>query len=268
MEAPPGHDVFVTSIETRGVFDKSTLSANFADDDRTLLALALDGQPLAIDHGYPCRIIAPNRPGVRQTKWVQRLEVLGMVRLLLAGVGLVAVAYGAFLLIDDPLEDLVSVATWLVGGVVLHDLVISAPGPAAGRRRRSVGCRTSIRAPAAVGFVVLGSVTLLAVPVLGRFGATPDNPTLLDRNYGAGWLLVAGLTLLRRQSVWRPRSAAGARRGGTVARVLVVDDDHTVREVVVSLPARAPASRSTRRRTARMRCAGCARRRRTWSSST
>ena len=76
VEAPPGHDVFVTSIETRGVFDKSTLWANFADDERTLLALALDGQPLAIDHGYPCRIIAPNRPGVRQTKWVQRLEVL------------------------------------------------------------------------------------------------------------------------------------------------------------------------------------------------
>ena len=34
------------------------------------------GEPLAIDHGYPCRIIAPNRPGVLQTKWVSRLEVL------------------------------------------------------------------------------------------------------------------------------------------------------------------------------------------------
>ena len=49
---------------------------NFADDDRTLLALALNGEPLALDHGYPARLIAPNRPGVLQTKWVSRLEVL------------------------------------------------------------------------------------------------------------------------------------------------------------------------------------------------
>ena len=117
-----------------------------------------------------------------------------MARLFLAGVGLMAVAYGAFLLIDDPFEDLVSVATWLAGGVVLHDLVLSALALLLGalvvRRLPS-----SVRAPAVVGFVALGSVTLIAVPVLGRFGATPDNPTLLDRNYGAGWLLVAGLTL-------------------------------------------------------------------------
>ena len=52
------------------------LQGNFADDDRTLLALALNGEPLALDHGYPARIIAPNRPGVLQTKWVTRLEVL------------------------------------------------------------------------------------------------------------------------------------------------------------------------------------------------
>jgi hypothetical protein len=47
-----------------------------------------------------------------------------------------------------------------------------------------------------VGLVVLGSVTLLAVPVLGRFGARDDNPTLLDRHYGTGWLVVAGLVVL------------------------------------------------------------------------
>ncbi|WP_371320659.1 molybdopterin-dependent oxidoreductase [Saccharothrix yanglingensis] len=25
---------------------------------------------MPLDHGYPCRIIAPGRPGVLQTKWV------------------------------------------------------------------------------------------------------------------------------------------------------------------------------------------------------
>jgi DMSO/TMAO reductase YedYZ molybdopterin-dependent catalytic subunit len=51
------------------------LPAAFADDGRSLLALDLAGQPLDLDHGYPCRVIAPNRPGVLQTKWVSSLEV-------------------------------------------------------------------------------------------------------------------------------------------------------------------------------------------------
>ena len=74
--APTDSDVEVTSLQPSGPFRVTTLPANFAADDRTLLALGLAGEPLDIDHGYPCRIIAPNRPGVLQTKWVQRLEVL------------------------------------------------------------------------------------------------------------------------------------------------------------------------------------------------
>ena len=46
-----------------------------SDDDDTLLALELNGEALSIDHGFPCRLIAPDRPGVLQTKWVARLEV-------------------------------------------------------------------------------------------------------------------------------------------------------------------------------------------------
>jgi DMSO/TMAO reductase YedYZ molybdopterin-dependent catalytic subunit len=38
-------------------------------------AVELDGQPLHIDHGYPVRLIGPNRPGVLQTKWVSKLVV-------------------------------------------------------------------------------------------------------------------------------------------------------------------------------------------------
>jgi DMSO/TMAO reductase YedYZ molybdopterin-dependent catalytic subunit len=31
---------------------------------------------LHLDHGFPVRLIAPNRPGVMQTKWVAALRVL------------------------------------------------------------------------------------------------------------------------------------------------------------------------------------------------
>ncbi len=53
------------------------VSAAHASDPDTLLALFVGGEPLAPDHGFPVRLIGPNRPGVHQTKWVGRLEVLG-----------------------------------------------------------------------------------------------------------------------------------------------------------------------------------------------
>ncbi|GAB4009215.1 molybdopterin-dependent oxidoreductase [Nocardioides ultimimeridianus] len=74
--APKGRAVVVTSLQQQGPDRVTTLPANFVDDPRTLLALALDGEPLSIDHGYPARLIAPDRPGALQTKWVTRIEVL------------------------------------------------------------------------------------------------------------------------------------------------------------------------------------------------
>ncbi|KQW42978.1 molybdopterin-binding protein [Nocardioides sp. Root1257] len=75
VDAPADSEVQVLSLQESGPYKHTVLQGNFADDDRTLLALALDGEPLALDHGYPARLIAPNRPGVLQTKWVARLEV-------------------------------------------------------------------------------------------------------------------------------------------------------------------------------------------------
>lgn len=74
--APADIDVRVESLQRRGAFGTSVLPSQFCADPRTLLALGLNGDALALDHGYPCRIIAPNRPGVLQTKWVTRLETL------------------------------------------------------------------------------------------------------------------------------------------------------------------------------------------------
>ncbi|WP_232534059.1 molybdopterin-dependent oxidoreductase [Plantactinospora sp. KBS50] len=75
--APLGRAVRVSSLEPAGLYAASVLPAAHVRDPRTLLALRLAGAPLTPDHGYPCRIIAPSRPGVLQTKWVTRLEVLG-----------------------------------------------------------------------------------------------------------------------------------------------------------------------------------------------
>ncbi len=102
-------------------------------------------------------------------------------------------------------------------GVFAHDALI-APltlGLALAARALPRGWR----APAAVGLMVLGSVTLLAIPVLGGLGARADNPTLLDRNYLLGWAILAALTVAAVVVAgWRRQLASGAGSGGDLKR--------------------------------------------------
>ncbi|MEC3919729.1 molybdopterin-dependent oxidoreductase [Nocardia sp. CDC160] len=71
-----GGDVRFVSLETTGIYGSSVLPHGFATDSSTLIALRLNGEDLTLDHGYPCRLIAPNRPGVLQTKWLKSIEEL------------------------------------------------------------------------------------------------------------------------------------------------------------------------------------------------
>jgi DMSO/TMAO reductase YedYZ molybdopterin-dependent catalytic subunit len=73
--AAPGAPARVTSLQKRSRYRISSLNGRQTSDPDTLLALELNGEPLHPDHGYPVRLIAPNRPGVLQTKWLSRLEV-------------------------------------------------------------------------------------------------------------------------------------------------------------------------------------------------
>lgn len=116
-------------------------------------------------------------------------------RLLIGALGVAMGAFGAlrFLQLDRP--DIVDAVIWLAGGVLIHDAVL-APLTVASTvlLRRLVPA--AARARVTVGLVVLLTVTATAVPVLGRWGAKADNPTLLDRNYVGGWLVFAALVLL------------------------------------------------------------------------
>ena len=76
VDAPEDALIRVRSMQRKGAFGVTEIPASFARDSLTLLALKLHGEELNLDHGYPCRLIAPNRPGVFQTKWVSRIEVV------------------------------------------------------------------------------------------------------------------------------------------------------------------------------------------------
>ncbi len=131
-------------------------------------------------------------------------------RIALGALGVAAAAYGGWRLLSRQHgSDLVDAVTWLAGGVLLHDALLAPLVVLLGLGAVRV-LPLAARAPAAVGLVVLGSVTLMGVPVLGRFGARSDNPTLLDRDYTAGWLVLAAIIVAAvvAASWWR------ARRGG------------------------------------------------------
>ena len=67
-----GSRVRVVSLEQRGSYRESYVVA--PQLQHALLATHLNGDRLDRDHGYPLRLIAPNRAGVLQTKWITRIE--------------------------------------------------------------------------------------------------------------------------------------------------------------------------------------------------
>jgi hypothetical protein len=117
-----------------------------------------------------------------------------VTRWLIGGVGLAAGVYGGWLLLTrQDTAQLLDAGVWLVSGVLLHDLVLSALillGALA------VGLLPRVaRTPTVIALVVTGSLTLVALPVLGRFGEREDNPTHLDRPYLASWLALVAVTV-------------------------------------------------------------------------
>jgi DMSO/TMAO reductase YedYZ molybdopterin-dependent catalytic subunit len=61
------------SLETEGYNHSEMFGPQVS---AALLATHLNGERLNVDHGYPLRLIAPNRPGVLNTKWLSMIEVL------------------------------------------------------------------------------------------------------------------------------------------------------------------------------------------------
>ncbi|MBD8060062.1 molybdopterin-dependent oxidoreductase [Cellulomonas sp. JH27-2] len=75
LVGPVDSDVRFVSMQRGGSYRESILPARYAAHPDSLLALRLGGEVLDIDHGYPARLVTPDRPGVLQTKWVDRIEV-------------------------------------------------------------------------------------------------------------------------------------------------------------------------------------------------
>jgi Oxidoreductase molybdopterin binding domain len=65
--------VHLLSLQPRGAYNHSTVVG--PQVSRALLATHVNDERLNIDHGYPLRLIAPNRAGVLNTKWLNSVTV-------------------------------------------------------------------------------------------------------------------------------------------------------------------------------------------------
>ncbi|MBX7454597.1 hypothetical protein GR927_42015 [Mycolicibacterium sp. 3033] len=114
-----------------------------------------------------------------------------VARAVLVAAGIALAAYGALLLTDFSPAVLIRMAIWAAAGVILHDFVFAPACAALGFAGRRL-VPAAWRAP--VGIAALCSVVLvlLAVPVYDKPGMRPDNTTVVDRNYVAGfWIALA-----------------------------------------------------------------------------
>ncbi len=73
---PSATHLFVES--TDGFFE--TVEPADMEDPRTLLVYAMNGQPLPAEHGFPLRIYIPDRYGMKQPKWIERLTAIDQFR--------------------------------------------------------------------------------------------------------------------------------------------------------------------------------------------
>jgi DMSO/TMAO reductase YedYZ molybdopterin-dependent catalytic subunit len=63
---------YITS--TDGFYEFVTLED--IQDDRCLLVYAMNDEPLPPDHGFPLRVYIPNRYGMKQPKWIEKIELM------------------------------------------------------------------------------------------------------------------------------------------------------------------------------------------------
>ncbi len=170
VDAPPGSEVTVTSLQPGGAFRKDPSPRELHRPPRHPAGPATQGggaqhRPrlsIPADRLQPARCVAdevgPHGGGDRVT-----------TRLIIAALGLVDGSYGLITLLNSNWSDLISI--WLAGGIVADDFLL-APLTLALVAATLTVLPQLFRAVGASALVVVDTVTIAAIPVLGRFGCS------------------------------------------------------------------------------------------------
>ncbi len=109
-------------------------------------------------------------------------------------IGIPIIAYGVRgVWVDSARTHPFELARWVVGGALVHDLVVVPVVLALGVAVRWVVSDDQVRRVLRFGFIVSAPLSLLAWPFIRGYGRRPAVPSLLPRNYLMG--LVVYLTI-------------------------------------------------------------------------
>lgn len=114
-------------------------------------------------------------------------------RAILVVVGVAFGVWGVWLMRDFTSEQLVSLAIWLVAGLLVHDAVLAPLTIALG-----AGAARLLPQHAALGiaFLLWATLTVTFAPVLSGQGGKPDNDTILNQPYGPAWWVLTALLVI------------------------------------------------------------------------
>lgn len=116
-------------------------------------------------------------------------------RLALGGLGLAAMIYALVGALGDAQVRPIGQGLTLIGAVLLHDAVLMPLVLAVGALLARFASPV-IRPPIQAGLLASLAATVVAVPFVGGFGRSGDNPSVLPLNYGRGWLILLGVIWL------------------------------------------------------------------------
>lgn len=143
------------------------------------------------------------------------LHSLTASRAVLVTAGAAGIAYGAWLTVQVVLTGTATLsgfASWWLAGPLVVDLIVMPTVVVCGLAlARFLPARW--RRPIESATLITALLTLVAVPMVSGLGRRPDNPSLLDRDYPAGfavlvaiiWLLLLGGSALHRHRPARSR---------------------------------------------------------------
>ncbi len=114
------------------------------------------------------------------------------LRLTLAASGILLGLYGVFrLVIEVPIGNLLVLAGWMIGAVIIHDGILSPAVIAVGwfvGRVRPARARRYVQG----GLIAGGLITIVAIPLIVHAGQEPTSKAILRQNFGGNLTVLLG----------------------------------------------------------------------------
>ena len=120
---------------------------------------------------------------------------ISKIRVVIGTAGGLVLTFGVFRLgTEIPVADLLALALWLGGALVLHDAVLSPGIVGVGGMLRRIPSRARTYVQGAL--IAGGLLTVIAIPMIYRAGREPEAKAILEQDFRANLALLLAVVLV------------------------------------------------------------------------